>query len=115
MNPIKGTEILFLENDIWYNKNSDGIIIPTNTSSYLKRYKLLNSLVVIKDEEDDKYISNLNNGELTVVVDKNLINRPNLLSYNHTKEWMSLTHYLILRKQTAAFCHMAKTFNVPKK
>lgn len=114
MNPIEGTEILFFENGKWWNKNSNGVVVPTNTVEYLKRYKLKNSLVVVKGE-DDPYITNLNGGAITVVVDKNKIGRPDLESYEFTKEWLSLTHFLQLRKQTADFCLMAKNFYIPAK
>lgn len=115
MNPVKGTEILFLKDGKWYNKNHNGDIVPTDTHQYFKRYQRLNSLVVINDDEYNKIISNINNGELTVVIDKDVIGLPNLLSFEHTKEWMSLDHFLKLRKQTDFFCHMAKKFYIPTK
>lgn len=115
MNPVKGTEILFLKNGKWYNKNYIGDIVPTDTYKYFKRYQKLNSLVVINDEKYNDIISNINNGELTVVVDKNEIGLPELLSFENTKEWMSLNHFLKLRKQTDFFCHMAKKFYIPNK
>lgn len=114
MNPIEGTEILFFENGKWWNKNSQGVIVPTHTEEYYKRYKLRESLVVVKGE-DDEYISGLNGSHFTIVVDKNKINRPNLLSYPFTKEWMSLTHFLKLRKETDVFCLMSKGFFIPPK
>jgi hypothetical protein len=114
MNPIEGTEILFLEDGKWWNKNSEGVIVPTNTVEYLKRYKLRNSLVVVTGE-DDKYVSSLNGSDITVVVDKVKIGRPNMESYEFTKEWLSLTDFLKLRKATADFCLMAKNFHIPTK
>jgi hypothetical protein len=115
MNPIKGTEILFEKDGIWYNQNSDGVIIPTNTYEYNKRYQKVNALVIVEDKEDNDYLSSLNGDHITVITDKYLINRPDLKSFEFTKEWMSLKHYLLLRKHTAAFCHVAKNFNVPEK
>ncbi len=114
MNPIEGTEILFFEDGVWYNKNSQGVIVPTNTAEYLKRYNRRNSLVVVGGE-DGQYISNLNGEEITVVVDKNKIGKPDLLTFEFTKEWLSLTHFLKLKKLTADFCLMARHFNIPNK
>jgi len=114
MNPKEGTEILFIDNGKWWNKNSDGIIIPTDTLSYLKRYKFKSSLVII-DGEDNEFISNINGGEFTVVVDKYKIGKPDLLTKEFTTEWMSLNHFLKLRKITDKFCLMARNFNIPDK
>lgn len=115
MNPVKGTEILFFEDGKWYNKNHIGSIVPTDTYEYFKRYQKMNSLVVIEDESHNSAISNINNGEITVVVDKYEAGLPNLLTLENTKEWMSLEHFLKLRKQTDFFCHMAKKFYIPTK
>lgn len=114
MNPIEGTEIIFLENGKWYNKNSKGDVILCHTADYYKRYSLSKSLVVVKGE-DDAYITSLNGDAFTVVVDKDKIGRPNLESYEFTKEWMSLTDFLKLRKMTSAFCIMAKGFHIPER
>jgi hypothetical protein len=114
MNPIKGTEILFEKDGIWYNQNSDGIIVPTNTYEYNKRYQRINSLVIVEDEDND-HLSSLNGDYITVVTDKYLINKPNLNSFEFTKEWMSLNDFLKLRKLTNVFCYIAKNFNIPKK
>jgi hypothetical protein len=114
MNPIEGTEIIFFEDGRWWNKNSDGVVVPTSTHEYHMRYKLRNSLVVVEDE-DDKFITGLNGDAFTVVVDKEMVGRPGLKTYKFTKEWMSLTDYLKLRKMTAAFCIMSKGFFIPPK
>ncbi len=114
MNPKEGTEILFLEDGIWYNKNSAGVVVPTHTEDYMKRYVSNDTLVVVKGE-DESFISNLNGGELTVVVDKNKIGKPDLLTLKNTKEWMSLSHFLKIRKMTDTFCGMAKNFHIPSK
>ncbi len=114
MNPTEGTEILFYENGKWFNKNHKGEVVPTNTGEYLKRYKLRDSLVVIGGE-DGNYISNLNGEEITVVVDKFKIEKPDLLTFEFTKEWLSLNDFLKLKKLTADFCLMARNFNIPNK
>lgn len=111
MNPVEGTEILFFEEGKWWNKNSAGLIVPTNTYEYYKRYQKRNSLVVVDDNE----LSTLNDGQITVITNKFTINRPDLKSFEFTTEWMSLKHFLLLRKQTDVFCHIAKKFNIPER
>ena len=108
--PIEGTEILFCKDGVWFNMNSSGEIVSTHTAKYFKRYKLRNSLVVVADLPSD-----LNGEAITVVVDKDKINKPDLLSFEFTTEWMSLEHFLQLKKMTDAFCVMAKTFYIPSK
>jgi hypothetical protein len=112
--PIEGTEILFQENGVWFNMNSNGDVVPTHTAQYIKRYRLRNSMVVVKGDDSD-FISNLNGDYITVVTDKSKIGKPDLLTFEFTKEWMSLGDFLKLRKLTDAFCVMAKQFNVPEK
>ena len=112
--PVPGTEILFMENERWWNKNSEGVITQAWTLDYLKRYKDRNSLVVIKGE-DDIYLTNLNNSVITIVVNKFIIERPNLVTFDHTKEWISLTHFLQIKKMTNIYCNVAPNFYIPSK
>lgn len=114
MNPIEGTEILFFKDGQWWNKDFLGNVTLTSTYEYHLRYLKKDSLVVVEGE-DDEYISNLNGGAFTIVVDKDKISRPNLKTEKFTKEWMSLSHYLALRKMTDKFCIMSKGFYIPTK
>ncbi len=111
----EGTEILVLENDIWYNIDSQGKKIRIDTPSYLKRYIFKNSLVVIDNKEQCDKINSLNNGELTVIVDKNKVGLPYLQSFEFTKEWISIDTFLKLRKGTDKFCLHATNFYIPNK
>jgi hypothetical protein len=112
-NAKEGTLILFEDNNGWFSKDHLGVVKSCFAPDYGHKYKELYSCVVVDDYEDDKFISSLNGGEITLVLDKNLIGLPNLTTFEHTIEWISMTHWKAIAKRTKYFCNMAVTHYNP--
>jgi hypothetical protein len=112
-NAVEGTLILFHHDHEWFVKDHLGNIESCATDKYANKFKDKYACVIIDDPEDDAYISGLNGGHLTIVVDKNKIGRPDLLTFENTIEWNSMTHIKAIAKKTNFFCNMALTHYNP--
>ena len=107
-NPIAGTFILYQDRLEWFVKYSDGRIQSCSDPEYPKKY--INKkyhTVMVNNPDDDAYILSLNRGFYTIVQDKFLIGRPNLLTFENTVEWESITAVKQLSCKTNFFCLMS--------
>jgi hypothetical protein len=103
----EGTFILFPHDLGWYMKDSEGKVSPCSDPSYAAKYNKEYACVLVDDPEDDAFISSLNGDYFTVVTDKYLVGRPNLLTFENTIEWNAMSQIRKLAKQTGFFCSMA--------